>query len=85
MNIYILKNFTLKEVYYGLAEGNAREAANTHKENLDSPLGHWKFGEEEIKWGLVQQEFPDNYAQAYLDAIRREPPEDDWILVMGFG
>ncbi len=83
MNIYILKNFSLQEVYFGLAEGETYEAVTTHKGNQDSPVGHWQFDSEDIKWGQVEDSLPDQYAQAFLQALRREPPDEGWVVVVG--
>jgi len=83
MNIYILKNFTLKEVFFGVSDADAPTAALQHKNNPYSPVGHWKWGTEKIKWGLVGGELADIYAQAFLQALRREPPEEGWIVVVG--
>lgn len=83
MNVYIMKNFTLKEVYFGLAEGETKETVQTHKTNQDSPVGHWKWGVEDIKWGEVEKDLHESTAHSFLQALRREPPEDDWIVVVG--
>lgn len=83
MNIYVLKNFTLKEIYFGLAEGDARDAAKTHRNNPDSPVGHWKFDNEEIKWGTVETDLAEAYARAFMQALRREPPDEGWVTVIG--
>ncbi len=83
MDVYVMKNFTLKEVYFGLAEEEAKVAVNAHKSNDLSPIGHWKFDEEEIKWGVVQSGLQDQYAQAFMQALRREPQEDGWVVVVG--
>ncbi|MBT3231996.1 MAG: hypothetical protein HN356_04210 [Calditrichaeota bacterium] len=84
MNIYMLKNFSLQEVYFGLSENDVHQAVKAHKGNQDSPVAHWEFEKEEIKWGIVQGDLSEVYAQAFLQALRREPTEDGWILVMGF-
>ena len=83
MNIYMLKNFTVKEVYFGLTETDCKQAALAHKDNPDSPIGHWKWGEEEIKWGAVQENLYEGHAYAFLQALRREPQEEGWIVVVG--
>ncbi|MDP8240243.1 MAG: hypothetical protein P9X24_14230 [Candidatus Hatepunaea meridiana] len=83
MNIYIMKNFTLKEVYFGLADGDTHKVTKSHKDNPLSPVGHWKFDEEEIKWGEVNTGLPEEYARSFLRALRNEPPDDDWIMVYG--
>lgn len=83
MNIYLLKNFTLKEMYFGLTEGECSQAVKIHRDNPDSPVGHWKFDREEIKWGLVEGDLHETYARAFVQALRREPPEDDWVVVVG--
>lgn len=83
MNIYLLKNFSLKEIYFGMTAGHTRDAVASHRNNPDSPVGHWRFDSEEIKWGLVGEEMPEVYAPGYLQALRREPPEDGWIIVVG--
>ncbi len=83
MDIYILKNFTLKEVYFGLTEDNPRDAVQKHKSDPESPVGHWNFEQEEIKWGKVEQDISEQFAQAYVQALRREPQDEGWIIVMG--
>lgn len=80
----MLKNFSLQEVYFGISEGDVHQAVKAHKGDQDSPVAHWKFEKEEIKWGLVQEDLSEVYARAFLQALRREPTEDGWILVMGF-
>jgi len=79
----MLKNFTLKEIFFGLAEGDSHEAVKTHKANPDSPVGHWQFDSDEIKWALVEKDLSEMYARAFIQALRREPPEDDWVVVVG--
>jgi len=83
MNIYVLKNFTLREFYFGSCEGDSHEAVKSHRENPDSPVGHWQWKGEEIKWGLVGRDLHETYARAFLQALRREPPEDGWVMVVG--
>lgn len=83
MDIYLLKNFTLKEVYFGLSEGELIESINSHKNNADSPVGHWNFEAEEVKWGKVEENLSELYAKAFLQALRREPPDEGWIIVFG--
>jgi hypothetical protein len=83
MNVYIMKNFTLREVYFGLADDDSHAAVKSHRGNPDSPVGHWKFDVEEIKWGVVQSGLHEQYARAFLLALRREPPEDGWVVVYG--
>ena len=83
MDIYILKNFSLQETFFGLADGKLQDKITSHKNNPDSPVGHWKFDSEEIKWGLVQEGMSPPNAQAFLQALRREPPDDGWELVVG--
>ena len=83
MNIYMLKNFTLKEVYFGVTDGECRDAVSGHKSSPDSPVGHWKFDSEEIKWGMVEKDLHESYAQAFVQALRREPQDDGWVVVMG--
>ena len=83
MNVYIMKNFSLKEVYFGLAEGDTHETVRSHKGNQDSPVGHWNFDVEEIKWGIVEGDLHEQYARAFLQALRREPPDEEWIVVVG--
>ncbi len=83
MNIYIMKNFSLQEVYFGLTEDETRKAINNHKGNPESPVGHWKFDEEKVQWGEVQSGLPEGVAHSFLQALRRQPPDDDWIVVVG--
>jgi len=83
MNVYMIKNFTLKEIYFGLADDDTHTVVKSHKGNLESPVGHWKFDEEEIKWGQVQKRLPEQYAHAFLQALRREPQDDGWVVVFG--
>lgn len=83
MTIYILKNFTLQEVYFGIAEGDLRSAVNEHKNNPDSPVGHWQFDSEKIQWGEVEKDLSEAYGRAFLQALRREPPDEGWVVVVG--
>ncbi len=83
MNIYIMKNFTLREVYFGLAEGDCREVVAAHEGNELSPVGHWRWDSEAIKWGEVEGNLHDELARSFIQALRREPPDDDWVVVMG--
>ena len=83
MNIYMLKNFSQKEVYFGLSEGDAHAAVISHRNNPDSPIGHWGFDRDQIKWGLVQEDLSEVYAPAFLQALRREPVEEGWVQVVG--
>ncbi|MBM3327458.1 MAG: hypothetical protein FJY65_10895 [Calditrichaeota bacterium] len=83
MNIYILKNFTQREVYFGLAEEDSSKAVKSHKDNLLSPVGHWKWGVEKIQWGEVQKGLPAGAAAAFINALRKEPPEEGWAVVFG--
>ncbi len=83
MDIYMLKNFTLQEVYFGIADGETQATVNKHKNNPDSPVGHWKFGKEEIKWGIVEDGLSEMYANAFIQALRREPQDDGWVVVFG--
>lgn len=83
MNVYIMKNLSLKEVYFGLAEGDTHVIVKSHKGNQDSPVGHWRFDSEEIKWGVVESDLSEQYAHAFLQALRREPPDDGWVVVVG--
>lgn len=83
MDIYILKNFSLQETFFGLAEGKLQDTVTSHKNDPDSPVGHWKFDSEEIKWGLVQEDMHEANAHAFLQALRREPQDDGWVLVVG--
>ena len=83
MNVYIMKNFTLKEVYFGLAEDDTHAAVKEHKTNELSPVSHWNWDAEEIKWGVVQSDLHEQYARAFLQALRREPPDDGWVIVFG--
>lgn len=85
MKIYLIKNFTLKECYFGITPADVRDAISEHRASPDSPISHWKWGEEEIKWGLVEDGLHEAYARAFLQALRREPQEDDWVLVVGGG
>ncbi len=83
MDIYMLKNFTLKEVYFGIADGDTHAAAVAHKTNPDSPVSHWKFGVEKIQWGVVEDGLSEAFANAFIQALRREPQEDGWVVVFG--
>jgi hypothetical protein len=83
MNLYVLKNFTLREIYFGICDGDTSAAVKTHKSDNLSPVGHWKWGSEEIKWGEVEHDLHEALAQSFLAALRREPPEDGWVLVVG--
>ena len=83
MNVYIMKNFTLKEVYFGLSEGDTHETVMAHKIDPESPVGHWKWDDEEIKWGEVEPDLHEVYAKSFMQALRREPPDDGWIVVFG--
>ena len=83
MNLYVMKNFTLKELYFGCCEGDTTTAVQKHKTDELSPVGHWKWSAEEIKWGVVQQDLHESLAMQFLQALRREPPEDGWVLVVG--
>lgn len=83
MNIYIIKNFTLKEQYLGATEDDSHAAVKKHKENPESPVSHWKWGVEKIQWGEVQAGLPAGYGLTYLAALRREEPDPGWINVYG--
>jgi len=83
MNIYILKNFTLREQYFGQSESPSREAALEQKTNPLSPVGHWQWGKEKIQWGEVQGGLAPASASAFLKALRNEPPEAGWVNVFG--
>lgn len=83
MNIYILKNFTLREQYLGATEDDSHAAVKAHKANPDSPVSHWKWGVEKIQWGEVQAGLPPGAAAAFLRALRKEPLDDGWVLVYG--
>jgi len=83
MDIYILKNFSQKEIYFGLSEGELKKTISAHRDNPDSPLGHWNWDGDEIKWGTVQEELYETNARAFMQALRREPPEDGWVVVVG--
>jgi len=83
MNVYIMKNFTRKEVYFGLADGDNHSVVKAHRGNPESPVGHWRFDDEEIKWGMVEEGLPEQYARAFLQALRREPQDDEWVVVFG--
>ena len=83
MTIYVLKNLTLKELYFAVCEGDAAAAAQSHKGNDLSPVSHWKWDAEEVKWGVVGADLPESVAQQFLAALRREPPEDGWVQVFG--
>ncbi len=83
MNVYVMKNFTLREIYFDVAEGETQEAVQAHRKNPNSPVSHWNFTEEEIKWGTIDTDLHEQYARAFIQALRREPPEDDWTVVVG--
>jgi len=83
VEIYILKNFTLQEVYFGSADGNLQEVVRKHRTDPVSPVSHWKFGVEEIKWGVVQDGLPAGVTASFLQALRREPPDEGWVIVFG--
>lgn len=82
MCIYLVKNFTRCELYFGMTEKSAREAVLAHRHNPLSPLSHWHWDREEIKWGEVQGGLPVETAAAFLQALRRQPPDDGWVVVM---
>ncbi|MFN3820733.1 MAG: hypothetical protein ACK4OO_00245 [bacterium] len=81
MTIYIIKNFTRWEFYLGIAEKNPKEAIEKHRRDPWSPLSHWRWDKEEIRWGEVEGDLPPDTAIAFLRALRREPPEEGWTLV----
>lgn len=81
MNIYILKNFTLQEIFFDTCETGAKEAAQAHKSTPDSPISHWKFDTEQIKWGIVQSDLAEGLAESFLTALRREPQDDGWTVI----
>lgn len=83
MNVYVMKNFTLREFYFGLCDGDTAAAVNRHRTDLSSPLGHWKWGVENIKWGEVALDLSEALARSFVQALRRQPPEDGWALVVG--
>jgi len=83
MNIYILKNFTIQEQYLGLSDRECREAALAHRDNPDSPVGHWRGGVEKIQWGEIHSGLAPASAIAFLRALRNEPLDDGWINVFG--
>ena len=83
MNVYLMKNLTLQEIYFGLADGDCREAVTRHRDDPLSPVGHWKWGDEEIKWGEVERDLHEDSARSFLQALRREPPEEGWVVVVG--
>jgi hypothetical protein len=83
MNIYVLKNFTQREIYFGVCEGDTAAVVQQHKGNDLSPVGHWKWAAEEVKWGVVGADLPESVARQFLAALRREPPEDGWVQVFG--
>lgn len=83
MNIYIMKNFTTREVYFGLTEDDCRSAVSGHKGNPDSPVGHWKFDEEKIQWGEIQTDLAEGVALSFIQALRQEPQDDGWVVVVG--
>lgn len=83
MNIYIIKNFTLRELYLGATEGSSHETVKAHKANPDSPVSHWKWGVEQIRWGEVQAGLPTGAGLSYLAALRKEPLDEGWVQVFG--
>jgi hypothetical protein len=83
MNIYLLKNFTLREQYLGATEDDSFAAVKAHKGNADSPVSHWKWGAEKIQWGEVQAGLAPVSASAFLKALRNEPLEEGWVNVYG--
>lgn len=83
MNIYIIKNFTLQELYFGATEEDSHVAVKAHKINPDSPVSHWDWAKEKIQWGEVQIGLPAGSCLAYLAALRREPLDSGWVMVYG--
>ena len=83
MNIYVLKTFTLKELYFGLADGDVQAAVQKHKGDELSPVGHWRWESEEVKWGEVGSELHEALAHSFISALRRQPPEEGWVIVFG--
>ncbi len=83
MNIYILKNFTLREQYLGATDDDSHAAVKAHKANPDSPVSHWKWATEKVQWGEVQAGLAPVSAAAFLRALRNEPLDDGWVNVYG--
>ncbi len=83
MNIFIIKNFTLKEQYLGATEDDSHVAVKAHKANPESPVSHWNWGTQKIQWGEVQGGLPAGSAAAFLVALRKEPLDEGWVLVYG--
>jgi len=83
MNIYVMRNVSLQEVYFGLTENDSKEVVKGHKEDLESPVSHWKFDEEKVQWGEVQTGLPEGVAHSFIQALRREPPDEGWVVVVG--
>ncbi len=83
LNIYIMKNFTLREVYFGLSETSCESTVKSHKNNPLSPVGHWLWKKEKIQWGEVQGGLSAGAAIAFLNALRKEPQEEGWVVVFG--
>jgi len=83
MNIYIIKNTTLREQYLGMTEEDCHVAVKAHKANPNSPVSHWKWETQKIQWGEVQAGLAPVSAAAFLKALRNEPLDDGWVNVYG--
>lgn len=83
MNIYVMRNLTLQEVYFGLTDNECKDEVKRHKGDPESPVSHWKFDEEKVQWGEVESGLPEGVAYSFIQALRREPPDDGWVVVVG--
>jgi hypothetical protein len=84
MNIYLIKNWTLKEQYLGATEEDSQVAVRAQKANPNGPVSHWKWdGTEKIQWGEVQAGLAPVSAAAFLKALRNEPLDAGWVNVYG--
>lgn len=84
-NVYVLNNYTQKEKYFGTTEKPVIERVKEHEKGDTESIKHWKWGIDEIEYGVLAENLPDQEAIDMAHAKEKETPETGWSHIQTGG
>jgi hypothetical protein len=71
-SIYVVKNYTLKEVYFGTTRHKVRESLSDLRHHRARDAAHWDWDAQDIEWRIVSRRVPAPLAAALVWRLKHK-------------
>lgn len=84
-NVYRLRNFTKKEIYYGTTEISVRERFKQHQTNDTKAIKHWNWIKNQIVYKTIRTNLSDKKAIEIAHKLETAKPPKGWTIIQTGG